>query len=112
MDSLPTCSVCHSSTEVTLPTTIHESNILGDGLEIQIEDLEIAASSGCQPCTLLANFLCVFQNLSPDFETSYSWRVPTDLFLQRSDVGTLLIALRGEASYIDHFELYTETGKT
>jgi hypothetical protein len=28
------------------------------------------------------------------------------------DIGTLLIALRGEASYIDHFVLYAETGKT
>jgi hypothetical protein len=112
MSSFSLCSACHSSSEVTLDLTTDRSIFLGYGLEISIDDLEIAAVSGCRLCTLLSDFLRVVRNLSPDFRTSYLWRVPTDLFLQASDIGTLLIALRGEASYVDHFELYTHRGES
>ncbi|KAN0092477.1 HET domain containing protein [Hyaloscypha variabilis] len=111
MSSFSLCSACHSSSEVTLDLTTDRSIFLGYGLEISIDDLEVAAVSGCRLCTLLSDFLRVVRNLSPDFRTSYLWRVPTDLFLQASDIGTLLIALRGEASYVDHFELYTHRGQ-
>ena len=112
MNNLSECSVCDINQEVTLPLTTHRSIFLGYGLEISIDDLETAASSGCQFCSLLSSFLRVFRKLTPDFETNYLWREPTDLFLQTSDVGTLLIALRCEASYVDHFELYTQGGES
>jgi hypothetical protein len=111
MDNLSACSACHSNNGDALPRKIHLSEDLGYGLNIKINDLEAAASSGCRLCTLLSNFLNIFQNLSPDFETSYPKRVPTDLFLQKSDAGTILIALTCNGLRVDYCGLYTQRGE-
>ena len=105
-----TCTACHSDNNVVLPTNIHHSGLLGYGLEIEIDKLQTAAASGCQPCTLLSNSLQVFRKLTPSFETSYPKREPNELFVQKSDVGTLLVALGRSGTYVDHLEVYSQIG--
>jgi len=111
------CAVCNLSDGITLPTNfVDKSSSLRDsrGRRIKINELETGKGSGCQPCTLFFNFLRVFERLSPDFEASYFQGRLDNLFLQRSDLGTLLVGLgreKGKDTYLDHFEIYTEKGK-
>lgn len=118
MAHVSACAVCHSDDGTALPTKfVHSSpSLTGQlGIRIGIDRLEIREASGCQPCILLSNFLRVFQNLSPDFETSYFQGELSHLFLQRSDIGTLFVGLGREGeddTYLDHFEIYTEKSKS
>ena len=108
MNSPSTCIACHSDNSVVFPAGSYGS-VLGNGREIRINELEAAAASGCQPCTLLSNLLRVFRRLSPSFETNYPRRDPDKLFVQRSNMGSLLVALV-RRSHVDHLELYTQIG--
>ncbi|RDW56986.1 hypothetical protein BP6252_13939 [Coleophoma cylindrospora] len=110
MDPPVTCMACHSDNNIVLPTNIRRNGLLGYGLDIEIDKLQSAAASGCQPCTLLSNFLQVFRKLSPSFETNYPGREPNELFVQNSHVGSLLVALGRSSTYVDHLELYSQIG--
>ena len=110
MNPPATCKVCYSDNNVVLPTKTHFNGILGYGIEIEIDELQIAAASGCQPCTLLSNFLQVLRKLSPSFETSYLNREPNELFVQKSHAGSLLVALGRSGTTVDHLELYSQIG--
>ncbi|KAK0107958.1 hypothetical protein ONS96_003741 [Cadophora gregata f. sp. sojae] len=105
----PPCSACRSTSDDILPSPDY-SRALGRGLEIQIDDLLSNAASGCQPCSVLLSALRTFQNLSPDFETNYPDRYVESLFVKRSNTDTLLVTFDCSGTYVDHLELYTESG--
>ncbi|KAG4428191.1 hypothetical protein IFR05_016327 [Cadophora sp. M221] len=106
MDTL-SCSTCHSDPDSLFQYT-DMCNVLGSGLEVRIDELAKAATSGCQPCTLLLNTLRVFQGLSPDFKANYHSRDVTRIFVQRSHAGTLKVALASSWTYVDRLEIYTQ----
>lgn len=108
MDTLP-CPTCHSDSGNLFQYT-DICNILGRGLEVRIDELGKAATSGCQPCTLLFNTLRIFQGLSPDFKANYHSRNVTRIFVQPSYAGTLNVALASSQTYVDHLEIYTQAG--